>query len=80
MLARRPQPVIKDDVGGAAVGFGKAAGFELNQRRGFLRPGRKYPARPVVFEAARDKPHAIRQQCRGERVAGMALVFLPVEA
>ena len=80
MLARRPQPIIKGDVGGAAIGFGKAARFELNQRGGFLRPRRKYPARPMVFEAARDKPQAIRQQSRGERVAGMAFVVLPVEA
>jgi len=33
----------------------------------------------VVFEAARDEAHAIRQQCRSERVAGMAVVLLPVE-
>src|SRR5947207_14413369 len=45
MLARRPQPIIEGDVGGAAIGFGKAARFELNQRGGFLRPRRKYPDR-----------------------------------
>src|SRR5258705_8032897 len=79
MLARRAQPVVKSDVGGAAIGFGIGTTFELNQRRGFLRPGRKDAARAVVFEAARDEAHAIRQQRRSQRVAGMAVIFLPVE-
>jgi hypothetical protein len=79
MLARRLQPVIQRDVGGAAVGFGEVAGLELNQRRGLLRSRREYSARPVVLEAARDEAHAIRQQCRSERVAGVALVLLSVE-
>jgi len=79
MLARRLQPVIQRDVRGTAVGFGEPAGLELNQRRGLLRSRREYPARPVVFEAARHQPHAIRQQGRSQRVAGVPLVFLPVE-
>ena len=79
MLAYCAQSVIKRDVGGAAIGFGEAAALQLDQRGGFFRPGRENAARPVVFEAARNQPHAIRQERRGERVAGMALISLAVK-
>ena len=79
MLARCAQAVVKRDVGGAAVGLGKSAALQLNQRGRFFRPGREDAARPVIFEAARDQAHAICQQSCGERVAGMAFVFLSVE-
>ena len=79
MLAGRAQPVVKLDVGGAPVGLGEGAGFQLHQRRGFLRPGRQDAARAVIFEAAADQPYAIRQESRGQRVARMALILAVVE-
>src|SRR5262249_10734903 len=79
MLARRAQTVVKDDVRCAAIWLGEAAGLQLHERRGLLRSRRKNPARPVVFEAARDKPHAICEQRRSQRIAGMAFAFLAVE-
>ena len=74
MLARRAQPVIERDLGRPAVRFGSAAGFELDQRRRLLRPGRDDAARAVVLETARDEADAVGEQGRGQRIAGMALV------
>src|SRR5947207_807933 len=62
-----------------AVRFDRRAGFELNQRRRLLRPSRDDAARAMVLEAARDEPDAIGQQGGSERVAGMALIFMPIK-
>src|SRR5262249_22460683 len=52
---------------------------EPDQRRWFLHSRGKNPPRAMELEAARDQPHAVRQQRRGQRVAGMTLVFLAVK-
>ncbi len=79
VLALRHQPVIQLDHGGAGVGLVPPAGPQLDQRVRLLRPGGEDAARPVVLEAAADQPDAVGQQGRGQRVAGMAFVALPVE-
>ena len=79
MLARRAEPVIELDLGGAAVGFAGGAGFELDERRGFLRPGRENPAPAVILEAARHQPDAVGEQRRCQRIARMALIDAPVK-
>src|SRR5260370_20224608 len=79
MLAGRPQAGIKRALGRPAVGSGRAAGFELNEGSGLLRPGRDDAARAVVLEAARDQPDAIGEQGRRERIPGMALIGAPVK-
>ncbi len=79
MLARRAQPVVEGHFGGPAVGFAMGTGFELDEGRRLLCAGREDAARAVVFEAARDEAHAVGEQCRGQRIAGMALIATPVK-
>ena len=79
MLARRKQPGIERDLGRAPVRLGVGAGFELHQRRRLLGAGRDDAPRPMVLEAAPDETHAVCQQGRSQRIAGMALVFTAVE-
>ena len=62
MLARGVRPVVEEDVSGPPVRLGDSAGFELNHGRGIFDPSRKNAARAVVFEAARDKADAVREQ------------------
>ena len=79
VLAGRHQPVIDLDLRRAQVRLGMVAEAELDQRVRLLRPGGEDAARPVIFEAAPDQMHAIGDQRRGQRVAGMALIAIAVE-
>ena len=47
---------------------------------GLLGPRRQHAAGPMVLVAPSDDAYAVRKQGRGQRVARMALVVLPVEA
>ena len=73
------EPVVKLDFGGAQVGLRERTRLQQDERVRLLRPGRHHPARPVVFEAAAEESHAVREQGRRERVAGMAGVAPAVE-
>ena len=53
--------------------------IELHDGVGLLRPGGDDPPRAVVLEAAPYQAHPVGHQRRGEGVAGVALVFLPIE-
>src|SRR5580658_8499785 len=59
VLARRDKPVIKCDIGGAAVRLGQFPWAELNKRRRLLHSRGENPARAMEFEAARDQPDAV---------------------
>src|SRR5690606_6421529 len=58
----------------ARVGLGKRAAAQLHQRVGLLGAGRENAARAMVLEAASDQMQPVREQRRGERVAGIAVV------
>ncbi len=74
VLALGAQPVVQFDLRGAQVRrAARSVADDRDQRRGFIRPGRQHAARAVVFERAPQQVHAVRQQRRGQRVAGAAL-------
>ena len=79
VLARGVEPVIELDGGGAGVRLAPRARAELDQRAGLLRAGREDAARAMIFERAADQAHAVGEQRRSERVAGMAGHLLAVE-
>ena len=79
VLARRDEPVVKLDHGGARVGLGARPVAHAHQRVRLLRSGGENAAWAVIFEAAADEVHPVRQQGGGERVAGMAAVAAAVE-
>src|SRR5262249_41411281 len=79
VLALGDKPVVKLGHGGAGIGLGAHVSAEAHQRVRLLGPGGENAARPVILEAAADKAHAVRQQSRRERVAGMASVSAAVE-
>ena len=80
ILARGDQAVVELDLGGERVRLQTRASAELDQGVGLVGAGGDDAARPVVLEAATQQAHAVREQRRGERVAGMALQGAAVEA
>ncbi len=66
------RPKIRRDATGASI--------DRHQCVGFLRSSGQNTARPMIFERAADQVHAVRQQCRCERVAKTAGVSSAVEA
>ncbi len=79
VLARGVETVVKLDRRGARVGLAPGAGAQLDEGVGLLRAGRHDAARPVIFERAADQAHAVRDQRRGQRVAGEADIAFAVE-
>jgi hypothetical protein len=79
VLARGNEPIVKLRHGGARVGLGARALADPHQRVRLLRPGGEDAARTVIFEAASDDAHAVRQQRRRQRVARVARVAAAIE-
>ena len=79
VLAACGEALVELDHRGADIGLRPGAFLELHQRRGLLRAGGEDPARAMELEAARNEPHPIGEQRRGERVAAPALVGPAVE-
>ena len=80
ILAGGMKPVKKLDGRGACVGFLRCALAKLDQRVRFFGSGREYPAGPVIFEGSSDKFHTVRDQGRGQRIAGVPRQRVPVPA
>ena len=80
VLADRDQAVIDIQVGGAGVRLGPPTFAHGDERIGFLDACRHHPARAMIFEAAGDPAHAVRQQRRRECIAGARAVLHTVEA
>ena len=80
ILAARNQALMELDLGGAEVGgLASATATDGHQGVRLLDPGRQDSTRPVVFERAADEMDAVRQQRRGERVAGISFIRPAVE-
>ena len=79
VLAGGDEAVVELGRGGARVGLAPRAGPQLDQRIGLLRSGRQDAARAMILERPPDQMHAVGQQRRRQRVAGMAAVAAPVE-
>ena len=79
VLRLRDQAVVELALRRLDVRLGARLRADLHQRVRLLDAGADDAARPVVLEAAADEVHAVRQQRRGQRVAGIALVALAVE-
>ncbi len=80
VLAGGLQPAVKLLYRRAHIRLRARAMTDRHQRIGLLRPGRPDAARPVVLERTPHQPDLVRQQGRGQRVAGQALQPLPVES
>ncbi len=79
VLASGDQPVMELGHGDPAVRLAAGAGAKLDKAVRLFRSGRNNAARTVIFERASDKPHAVGDQRRGERVAGKAAITPPVK-
>ena len=79
ILAPCNQSVVKFNGRCPRVGLDQRVLSDCHKRVGFLGSSRKDAARTVVFEAAPDKMHTVRQKRRGKRIAGMAGHSTPVE-
>jgi hypothetical protein len=73
------QAGVHFDLRGLQVGHGDIAPFQLDHRIRLFRAGADDAARSAVLEAAADHAHAVCQQRRGQRIAGITLVWLAVE-
>lgn len=80
ILAAGFEAIKQTDHGGAGIRFGRRAGAKLHQRIRLFRPGTEHAARPVIFEAACHQPHAIGEQGRSQRIAGMTNISFAIEA
>src|SRR5699024_8355212 len=65
--------------GGAGIGLAPGALAQLYQRVRFLGTDGEHAARPVVFEAAPQQPHAVGEQQRCQGVAFVARVLPAIE-
>ena len=74
VLTRGAEALVQLDRRGPGVRLGEPAAPQLHERVGLLGAGREDAARAMVLEAAPDQMHAVREQRRGERVAGIAFV------
>ena len=72
ILAAGDQPVKQLDRGGAAIGLLRGALAQLHQCIRFFGSCGKDAAWPVVFKGSANQLHAICQQCRRQRVAGIS--------
>ena len=79
VLAGGGEPLIELGHGRARVGLATRAVAQFNERVGLLGAGGEDAARPVIFERAPHETHAVRQQRRGQRVAGIPAIGLAVE-
>ena len=79
VLAGRDQPLIQFYHRRGRVRLGARASAQGHQRVGFRTARGQNPARAMVFETAPEQPHAMRQQRRSERIAGVPGVRLAVE-
>ena len=73
------EALVELDLRRLEIGDGERAGLDLHERVRLLRAGADDAARPAVLEAARQHPDPMRQQRRGERIAGVAAEALPIE-
>ncbi|SHW54667.1 Uncharacterised protein [Mycobacteroides abscessus subsp. abscessus] len=73
------ESVVQVDGGREEHGFGERV-LDLDQAAGVLGPRRGEAAGPPHLDARGDVMHAVRQQRRGQRFAGVAGVFLAVES
>ena len=73
------QAFVEFDLRGLQVGNGVGTGFQLDQHIGFVGAGADHATRAAVFEAAGQQADAIGQQRRGQCVARMALIGVPVK-
>ena len=62
-----------------AVRLAPLAGPQFDQGVRLFRAGTQDAARPVILERSSDQPHPVRQQCGGQRIAGMAYQALAIE-
>ena len=80
VLALGAQPVIQFELRAAQVRRPpRIVADHRDQRRRLVRAGCQHPARAMIFVRAPDQMHAVRQQGRGERVAGEPLIGPAVE-
>ena len=78
-LRARVQPVEQFRNRGAGVGVLPPAAAQCDQCVGFLAARGDWPSRAMILEGPPHQPHAIGQQGRGQRIARMTAIALPVE-
>ena len=79
VLACRLQPVEEFGHRRPRIRFLPRARAQMDQRVRFFRPCRQRPARAVILKAPPHQPHAIGEQRRGQRVALVADIAVPVK-
>ena len=79
VLACRLQPVEEFGHRRPRIRFLPRARAQMDQRVRFFRPCRQRPARAVILKATPHQPHAIGEQRRGQSVARMADIAVPVK-
>ena len=80
VLARGDQAVVELDLGGARVRLRRAPVPSSTSAFGSSAPAATMPRGRWYLKLRPDQAHAVREQRRGERVAGMALQGAAVEA